>query len=208
MRFSKLLGKRVSVQPLVILHYFYKAICGRQPAMSFTISHRWSFQSGWSDTETGTYTSNFKRHNSKALIKDIWMFFFLRVLTICTWRTKGRNGTLRLIPTGHSGEQQKIEWFRSLLHFKYYLILNLLCFLLEAVRKSTFHFIEKTQVIILQCLLRQAPVILNDDLYCTFQRQRGSRTLAQSVVLPVNANFKKSFRMFVKMQLKLLLRHF
>ena len=49
---------------------------------------------------------------------------------------------------------------------------------------------------------------LKNDLYCTFQRQRGSRTLAQSVVLPVNANFKKSFRMFVKMQLKLLLRHF
>lgn len=188
MRFSKLLGKRVSVQPLVILHYFYKAICGRQPALSSTISHRWSFQSGWSDIETRTYTSNFKRHNSKALIKEVRTFFFLRVLTICTWRTKGRDGTLRLIPTGHSGEQQKTQWFRSLLRFKYYLILNLLSFLLEAMRKSTFHVTEKTQVITLQCSLRWAPVVLNDDLYCTFQRQRGSRTLAQSVVLPVNAN--------------------
>lgn len=176
MRFSKLLGKRVSVQPLVILHYFYKAICGRQPAMSSTISHRWSFQSGWSDTETRTYTSNFKRHHSKALIKDIRMFFLLRVLTICTWRTKGRDGTLRLIPTGHSGEQQKMQWFRNLLPFKYYLILNLLSFLLEATRKSTFHVTEKAQA----CSLRRS--------HPTCQRRRGSRTWGQSAALPVKAN--------------------
>lgn len=45
-------------------------------------------------------------------------------------------------------------------------------------------------------LVRRAPVTLSDDLYCTFQRQRGSRTLAQSVVLPVNVNLKKALECF------------
>lgn len=81
-------ARRISPQPSIILHYFYTAILGRQLAMSFTISHRWSFQLGWSEIETRIYTSNFKRHNSKALIKDIVIFFFLQVLTICTWRQK------------------------------------------------------------------------------------------------------------------------
>lgn len=68
---------RISLQPSIILHYFYTAILGRQLPMSFTISHRWSFQLGWSEIETRIYTSNFKRHNTKALISNI---FFCRCL--------------------------------------------------------------------------------------------------------------------------------
>lgn len=174
---------RVSLQPSIILHYFYTAILGRQLVMGFTISHRWSFQLGWSEIETRIYTSNFKRHNSKALIKDIVIYFFLQVLTICTCRTKGRNRTLRLL-TGHSGENKRYSDGKRLLLSQYYLIFLLW---LDRVKRKYISFYEKNTCNNFE-VLRWAEVTLNDGLYCTFQCQRGNRTWAHSVVLPANAN--------------------
>lgn len=116
-------ARRISPQPSIILHYFYTAILGRQLAMSFTISHRWSFQLGWSEIETRIYTSNFKRHNSKALIKDIVIFFFSAGAYNMHLKTKGRNEIFKLL-TDHSRENKRYNNAKRLLPFKYYSFWN------------------------------------------------------------------------------------
>lgn len=99
---------RISLQPSIILHYFYTAILGRQLAMSFTISHRWSFQLGWSEIETRIYTSNFKRHNSKALIKDIVVFFFSAGAYNMYLKNKRKKWNLKTSPNWPQWRKQKI----------------------------------------------------------------------------------------------------